>query len=521
MELTKIIQTNFSNFQLSWIICALAFGIMSIILFLRGKQGYSLLFLFMAGLILRVVTATLDPFLWTWDEQYHALVAKNMMVNPFKPVLISNPALDYDFRNWTGNHIWLHKQPLFLWQIALCFKIFGTSEFVLRLPTVIMMSLMILLIYRIGKITTTPAIAWYGAFIYAFSFYFIQFVSGYKFTDHNDSAFIFYVTLSIWGWIEFIHTGNRRWLLFIGLFAGMAILNKWLPGLLIYSGWSVAILLHSSKSAWFSEFKKMGISLLVTLMVALPWQLFILYSYPTESMYEYRYNSRHFFEKLEGHDETWYYHFSMLPEQYGGWMVWFLILPGLYLLFKAMRNKFCKVGLLTCLIITYLFFTLAATKAPMFCTIISPVLFLALGTILDKGMSMLREFIPARVSSLTIAIFLGILAFGILNINQIDEWHSSKLPYWKTKNINAIIDKQAALKLPSKDWVIFNCGEKNAIMVMFYSGATAYGYYPSPGQYRILKSKGIQLATFSDEHIPEYLKQDPEVLKIYMKPVYY
>ena len=127
MDLTNVIQTRFSNLQLSWIICALAFGLISIVLFLREKPGYSLLFLFLAGLILRMVTATLDPFLWTWDEQYHALVAKNMMMNPFKPVLISNPVLAYDFRNWQENHIWLHKQPLFLWQIALCFKIFGTG----------------------------------------------------------------------------------------------------------------------------------------------------------------------------------------------------------------------------------------------------------------------------------------------------------------------------------------------------------------------------------------------------------
>jgi 4-amino-4-deoxy-L-arabinose transferase-like glycosyltransferase len=521
MDLTKIIQTHFSNPQLAWIICALALGMMSIVLFLRGKQGYSLLFLFLAGLILRVVTAALDPFLWIWDEQYHALVAKNMVMNPFKPMLISNPVLDYDFRNWLENHIWLHKQPFFLWQIALFFKIFGTSEFVLRLPTVIMMSLMILLIYRIGKLTSTPAIAWYGAFLYTFSFYFVQFVSGWKFTDHNDSAFIFYVTLSIWSWAEFIDSNKKRWLLLIGLFAGIAILNKWLTGLLVYSGWSLAIFLCSSHREWFSEHKKMGISLLVTILVVLPWQIFTLVYYPIESRFEFLYSSWHFSRPLDGHGETWYYNFALLSEQYGGKLVWFLILPGLYYLFKSIQNKVYKVSLLTCLIITYLFFTLAATKTPMYCAIVSPFLFLALGAILDKGVAKLRKFIPARFSVWILAGLLGILAYDLLDINQIDEWHSDKLSFWKTQNIDAIIDKQVALKLPSKDWVVFNCGGNNAVMLMFYSGATAYGYYPTATQYSMLKSKGIKMATFADEYTPGYLKQDASVMKFYMKPVYY
>jgi 4-amino-4-deoxy-L-arabinose transferase-like glycosyltransferase len=82
--------------------------------------------------------ANLDHFLILWDEQYHALVAKNMLKNPFKPTLYPVELLDYDYRNWSANYIWLHKQPLFLWQIALSLKIFGTTELAVRLPSILL-----------------------------------------------------------------------------------------------------------------------------------------------------------------------------------------------------------------------------------------------------------------------------------------------------------------------------------------------------------------------------------------------
>lgn len=66
----------------------------------------------------RLFMITIDPFLHDWDERFHAIVAKNMITYPFKPMLFVNPVLPYDYRAWCCNHIWVHKQPLFLWQMA-------------------------------------------------------------------------------------------------------------------------------------------------------------------------------------------------------------------------------------------------------------------------------------------------------------------------------------------------------------------------------------------------------------------
>ena len=70
-----------------------------------------------------------------WDEQFHALVAKNLMADPLTPTLYRRPAIDYDFADWTKNHIWLHKPPLALWAMAASMRAFGVDAVAMRLPS--------------------------------------------------------------------------------------------------------------------------------------------------------------------------------------------------------------------------------------------------------------------------------------------------------------------------------------------------------------------------------------------------
>lgn len=97
----------------------------------------AILLLMLTGFALRLFAAHLDPFLNIYDERYHALVARNMMDNPLKPYL-RLPIVEYDYKYWGGNYIWVHKQPLFLWQMVLSMKIFGVSEYAVRYPDVLM-----------------------------------------------------------------------------------------------------------------------------------------------------------------------------------------------------------------------------------------------------------------------------------------------------------------------------------------------------------------------------------------------
>jgi 4-amino-4-deoxy-L-arabinose transferase-like glycosyltransferase len=253
--------------------------------------------------------AHLDPFLHDWDERYHALVARNMMQHPFTPMLRVSDALYYNFEQWCCNHIWLHKQPLFLWQMALSMKIFGVSEYAIRYPGVLMGSLGVLMVYRIAFLmAANRTIAFIAGLLACFPYYHLELLAGLYGMDQNDIAFDFYVLCSVWAYAEY---NGRKWLryaLLAGLFAGCAILNKWLMGGLVFSTWGVLLLCHIRRDSFKKEALHLLSALLVCVAVALPWQLYILHAFPVEAKYEFALNSRHIFEAVEHHvGDNWYY----------------------------------------------------------------------------------------------------------------------------------------------------------------------------------------------------------------------
>ena len=204
----------------------------------KNKYNIYILILLIAGFLLRLWMITLDPFLHNWDEHFHALVAKNLSNNFALPILLNNPLDGYKIEAWNDNYIWLHKQPLFLWQIALAIKAFGASVFSVRFPSLLMTSISLLIIYRLAFLVTQDRKTSLIALILAtFSNFQLNLISGRIPTDHNDIAFGFYILLSIWTFVEYLKSKKIYWALLSGVFAGSAILIKWLIGLLVYSSW--------------------------------------------------------------------------------------------------------------------------------------------------------------------------------------------------------------------------------------------------------------------------------------------
>lgn len=155
------------------------------------------------------------------------------------PTLYDDPIVNMPYDRWDKFHIWLHKQPLFLWQIALSFKLFGISEFSLRLPSVIFGCILVFASYRVGKILVNERTGFLMSILIISSLYNIELIAGQRMLDHNDVSFMVYVSLSIWSLVEYYISKNKIWIYAIGLFSGCAILCKWLVGLLVYFGWIV------------------------------------------------------------------------------------------------------------------------------------------------------------------------------------------------------------------------------------------------------------------------------------------
>lgn len=486
------------------------------------KNKLSLSFLFIAGLFLCSSMALLDPFLNNWDEQFHVLVAKNLIQHPFRPTLYESPLLPFDPTNWTANNIWLHKQPLFLWQISISLKLFGINEFAVRIPSILMMSILSLLIYRIGKISLNQRIGYYGALLFCSAYYVHEMTTGLPPSDHNDIAFIFYITASIWAWVEYERSQKKYWLVLIGLFSGGAVLIKWLTGLLVFSGWGLTILFNKERRKSFQEYKSIVISFIVCLIVFLPWQIYISTAFPNESSYEYSLNSKHFFTIVEGHGGDAFYYFDNIRKTYGGGqLVPFVILLSFIFFYKNIKENKFKIALFSYIVIVYLFFSVAKTKMSGFCYIVSPLIFLSLASIIENTLTFIKnKFVKKTVLQNIFAVLLLLLiTWGNFDLYKIAYKHTMLIrPDDNDKRIEKINDavfiKGLKNSLPAEDYVIFNCKAQKNIGIMFYTNNVAYDKQLNYEDYIYLKSKKIKLAVIDNGKLPEFVQNDKSIIKI-------
>lgn len=484
------------------------------------------MFLLLLGVfLLRLFAALLDPFLNLWDEQYHALVAKNMMVHPFQPMLFSKPWLDYQYSNWTYNHIWLHKQPLFLWQMALSMKVFGVNEVALRIPSMLMMTIAAFFTFRIGKLMMGNREGLFGAALFSTIYYSYRLSSGLEHTDHNDVAFLFYVTASIWAWIEYVYCSDKtkllRWALLTGLFAGMAVLNKWLTGLLVFSGWFFYLVINKDYRLNPEKLKHFFLAILVSVIVFLPWQIYIGIAFPLESAYERDYSTRHFFEVLEGHGGGNWYHVEILETLYG-YIIPYIFIPALIFFYTRSNEKKIAGAVLINIILLYIFFSIAATKMPAFTFPLAALFSLAFSSLAFQTF----DFVYTGTGKSSVVRFILILILPVLcylnmNTKNIEGDHCINPANSKVNNYFSIhrargkeIYVSFCEQLREKECVIFNFPQFDNIQAMFYMPYTCYDFLPDEKTVNTLKKKGVTIAVYKTETLPAYLENNPEIIKL-------
>lgn len=485
----------------------------------RKAAGWLLL---LCGLTMAFFIANLSSFFWIWDEQYHALVAKHLADNPLKPVLYEHPVLDYFPHQWTGNYIWLHKQPLFLWQMAVSIKLFGNSVLAARLPSMCMFTLTALFTYDIGKNLRNRETGFIAALLFCTNHYLLELVAGRYSTDHNDIAFLFYMTAGFWSWLKYQQTGYKRWLILTGAFSGCAILVKWLVGLLIYAVWMSRIGAENSKD-WFRlrNYFPLLTALSITLVVALPWQLYILNAFPHEALYELGLNSKHFTEVVENHGGDCWFHFRAVSDLYGkGILVPYTMLMS-FAVFVFTVPKLYRLPLIVAVLLPYLFYSLAQTKMTSFTVISMPFGLLALANLIQLILSYLGKLVrKAWIGhSLSCLAVLGI-CFLSLDLQKISELHGDRNKpdvYLRKSYYRQVAAADSVNKLlHGKNWVVFNADLRvnGHIEMMYFTDKIAYGFIPASGDLEKVEAAGYRAAIIDNGHLPHYILNDSHIRKI-------
>src|ERR1700733_4176310 len=167
------------------------------------------------------------------DESFHAIVAENFLKHPLTPTLNDVQLVPRDFRNWQNAHIWLHKQPIAMWQIAISYALFGVSAFALRLPSAILSTIAVWLTYLIGIELLDTTAALIAAALQAFNPVILSLVHGYLFREHVDISLLLWTQVSIYFLVRFLRTQRRKDLILCGIAQGLAFLSKTYPALIV------------------------------------------------------------------------------------------------------------------------------------------------------------------------------------------------------------------------------------------------------------------------------------------------
>jgi 4-amino-4-deoxy-L-arabinose transferase len=457
------------------LICSFFFLILSLF-FSRKNLKTGLLFLFCSSLFIGAAFATFTPYLNLWDEQFHALVAKSMSENPLKPTLYPYAPLDYDYKSWISNHIWLHKPPLSLWQIALSIKLFGTNYFAVRIPSIVMHALLVFPAFSMGKMIWSAKTGYYAALVFSFLNFPLDLVSGYHTSDHVDMAFIFYVTLSIWAWVKYYDSRKSKHLLLVGTFVGLAILTKWLVGLLVFAGIGAVLICDVELRKSLLFWKHLAMSLIVVLALVLPWHIYVYVNFRLEYLHEFQYNTLHFSTVVEGHGGGLWYYWNNLSTLYGSAeLLSYLILISFLFVWKTASRL--ALFLYVVVISVYLFFTLAATKMPAFTAILVPVIILVVCAfviwILDKIKSKVALWEQlSRLTFMPVIVFLvmSLLGFGKIHGIHFKDHNNDlfdKVHYEARNQLIQSIDfpnKQKAILFLNDEFAVYH----EPILWMFY-----------------------------------------------------
>ena len=381
----------------------------------------------------------------------------------------------YDYRVWTSNHVWLEKGPVPLWTIACALRVFGTDEFVVRLPSMMLSLLSVYLTYLIAALLFDKQPAILAAFIHSINGLLIMVAAGRMSSDHVDAFFVFFVELGVWLLLvqimkkaQQIHVS-----LLIGVLIGAAVLCKWSPALVVFPIWISGYLLSGQRSVR-RLLPALAFSTVGCVLVAGPYLAYIHATYPQEAAWVIRKYLLAYSDPVDAHSGPAYIYLQMMGVVFGE-LIYVPLFLGMYHI--ATRKADWRVGVLTVWwMLPTLVFSLAATKRATYLLISAPAFFVLLAHYWFHIKQRWTGSGPRWTVYSLLILLVGLpVRYTMDRITPFKRLERS--PAWSQE---AKLLKQRIGA--SENVVVFNV--EHNIEAMFYSGLTIYDYVPDDATIR-------------------------------------
>lgn len=433
------------------------------------------------ALILRVIGAS-DPYLHSWDERYHALVAKNLIEHPLTPTLHENQILEHDNENWVGSNIWLAKPSFPLWIMSGSIAVFGTNLLAVRLPSILLGLLAVWLTFLIGRKLFDERTALLAAFFHAINGLVIELIGGRVSSDHVEVCFLVLVELAVYLAIFKIQDKKALWFSFLaGAAMGLAFLSKWYPALIVIPVWA-GYFLVLTKFDWLSFFKNGLVLLLGGALVALPWVFYMLNTYPKE-MNGILFNALTAYSvAVESHDKPFYYYWHKVMVLFGE----LIYIPLVFYAYKGVitKEKQVYILLLTWILIPLIVFSMADTKRFTYLLISAPAFFIVSSWFWYYCR---LAFLNAKLKWLNAFLMVALIALPVRYMIERTKFFGTN---WEASEFYRLSDADRAL-LDEKT-IVF--GTDDYVEMMFHTDVhAAYRKIPHSSKIEELKKNGFQV----------------------------
>jgi 4-amino-4-deoxy-L-arabinose transferase-like glycosyltransferase len=360
----------------------------------------------------------------------------------------------------------------------------GCTEFAVRLPSILLHSGLVLLIYRIGSLSFDRRVGLIGAILFAVAQYPLELVCGRYSTDHNDIAFMFYVTASLWALLEYKRSKNLGWVYLISVFSGFAVLTKWIVGLVVFICWWMSIIAgragnKKEESSLNQDVTDSLKAFTVAVLIFMPWKIFTFLRYQAEYVWEFKYNASHFNSIIENHSGDYSFHWNALNNIYGGGELvpLFVLLSVCFGIYK-LRDRGTKVILVTFILVIFLFYTIAAKKMISYTVICTPIVFLCIGQSLSSSIAFFTQrFQGLLLEKGILLLVITSLSLLLLDYDKVMREHGfqvNKEYYARDRKLSIdarIVMDRASKQLGNNKYIIFNAlnpyGGEHSVHVLY------------------------------------------------------